>query len=94
MGWLNIEDEGKWQIWFLIAGYGHVWLMDSGMLGVGCLELEDMDQDPFDRGIGSCGFGACMDSIRSFQVYPRGDMLMWCLDTGQLSKNSFASSET
>jgi hypothetical protein len=27
-------------------------------------------------------------------VYPRGDMLMWCLDTGQLSKNSFASSET
>jgi hypothetical protein len=61
MGWLSIEDEGMWQIWFLIAGYGHVWLMDSGMLGVGCLGLEVMDQDSFDRGIGSCGFGACMD---------------------------------
>jgi hypothetical protein len=51
MRWLNIEDEGKWQVWLLIAGYGHVWLMDSAMLEVGCLELEDMDQVPLIEGL-------------------------------------------
>jgi hypothetical protein len=91
---LNIEDEGKWQIWLLIAGYGHVWLMGSGMLGAGCLELEDIDQIPLIEGLALGVLEHAWIRSEVSQVYPRGGMLMWCLDTGQLSKNSFASSET
>ena len=76
MRWLNIEDEGMWQVWLLIAGYGHVWLMDSGMLEVGRLELEDMDQVPLIEGLAIGVLGDA--SIRSEVSKCTHTEACWC----------------